>query len=403
MNQTRKSPQFGRKGPVSLYLLFCFASSGFFHKNVGVAGVLAYAGIVALAGAIWWKFREPLQHWIDRRFGIIATFFAAGMLTVFAVVYPIENSKGPGRSSDRDNGLNIAVDRMLDGQSPYYPPHPDAGPLSLFPGGILLATPFVVMGNSAYQNFFWIAVFLWLTIRIHGQRGEVLLLAAVVFALCPALQYEFISGGDMLANGIYVVVALCLFLRNWTTSGKTWIPRLATALFLGFALASRPNFLLLLPLVGGAVWRWGGFPRAVGACSLAALTAVAVTIPFYAADPSGFTPLVAGNKLALVDQHLQWGSRAVQGVSALAAVAAGLWLILAGAEKDRSVFFPLVAWVTAVPMAATVLLFSIIGRAPDFGFMHPRYGLMYLFAALWSWGLVRPFDFQGGMKKLRAS
>lgn len=386
-----------------LYVLFCFASSGFFYKNLGLAGVAAYAVAVAVCGGLWWRFREPVQQWLNRRFLLWAIAFAMGLIAVFAIAYPIENTKGPGHSSDRDDGLNIAVERMEHGQLPYYPPHPKAGPLSVFPGGILLATPFALMGNSAYQNLFWVAVFLWLTIRLHGRRSEVLLLAGMAFALCPALQYEFISGGDMLANGIYVAVALCLFLRFWTTDRKGWLPRLATVVFLGVALASRPNYLLLLPLVGGAVWRWGGFRRAVGGSALAAFVSVAITVPFYLADPAGFTPLVAGNKLVLIDQHLPWGSHVVQGASALASVAAGLWLILGRKSVNRSRVFMLVAWVTAVPMIATVLLFSVIHGAPDFGFMHPRYGLMYLFPALWAWALIVPFDFQRIPQSLRST
>ena len=395
MEAPRQPVTIARRGAAaSLYFLFCLASSGFFYKNLGLAGVAAYAAAVAVIGGLWWRFRESAQKWLDRRYPLWSLAFGLGLLAVFAVAYPIEDSRGPGRSSDRDDGLNIAVERMLDGQLPYYPPHPDAGPLSLFPGGILLATPFVLMGNSAYQNIFWVVVFLWLTTRRHGRRSEVLLLAGMVFALCPALQYEFISGGDMASNGIYVIVALSLFMRFWTRANSSPLVRLATSVFLGLALASRPNFLFLLPLAGGGLWRWGGVGRAIGGCALVATWTAAVTLPFYLADPEGFTPLVAGNKLALIDQHFAWGSAAVAGSSALAAIACGLWMIVAERRKQEPSFFGAVAWVTAVPMIATVLLYSIVESRINFSFMHPRYGLMYLFAALWAWGLSKAFDFQ---------
>jgi hypothetical protein len=392
MNGKTQQQPSNRMGLVSLFLLTFLASSGFFQRNLGLGGLLAYAALLASAGYAWWKFRESIQGWINHRFWIWLVVLAVGLLAVFAVGYPIEDAQGPGRSSDRDDGLNIAVERLLAGDYPYYPPHPEAGPLSLFPGAILLSVPFVILGNSAYQNFFWIAVFLGMTVRCYGRRGELLLLLAVLFGLSPAVQYEFISGGDMLANGIYVAVALGLFIRHWASPGDAWRQRLATALFLGLALSSRPNFLLLMPLVGGAVWRWGGFPRAIVGCSLAVAAAAAVTLPFFLADPSGFTPLIAGNKLALIDGHLPGGGRALQGLSALAAIAAGLWLILKRGHVDESTFFALAAWVTSVPMIGAVVLYSFIKGYADFSFMHPRYGLMYLFMALWAWGLTQPFQ-----------
>ena len=194
----------------------------------------------------------------------------------------------------------------------------------------------------------------------------------------------------MLSNGIYVAVALWLYLRYWTSPEPDWGHRIASAVFLGIALASRPNFFLLIPLVGGAVWRWSGFRRAFAGCLLAAVGAAAVTLPFWISNPGGFTPLVAGNKLALIDVHVPWGSVALKGLSALAAIAAGLWLILKRGNITISIFFGLAAWVTAVPMVGAVLLYSLTRRVPDFSFMHPRYGLMYLFLGLWAWGLSQP-------------
>lgn len=388
---TGKRPE-RRAGLASLYLLFFLASSGFFQRNLGLPGVIAYATFVAVAGYAWWRFRDPLRAWIEKRFALWISLFAVGLVAVFAIGYPIENSQGRGRSSDRDEGLNAAVERMLVGESPYYPPREDAGPLSVFPGAIFLATPFVLLGNSAYQNFFWLAILLWLALRNSKRRGEILLLLAAAFALSPALQYEFISGGDMLSNGIYMTVALGLFLRSWSSADGGLAGRIATAVFLGIALASRPNFLLLMPLAGGFLWRSSGFTKAAAACALATGIFAAASLPFFLSDPQGFTPLSAGNKLALIDQFLPWGSTSLHVLSATAAIAGGLWIMLGRKPVGDSTFFGAVAWVTALPMIGAVALYSIIREVPDFGFMHPRYGLMYLFPAMWAWGMSRPAD-----------
>lgn len=381
-----------RAKAVILYLLFCFVSTGFFFKNFGLPGVAAYAAAVAVLGTVWWKLREPVGEWLGRRHALWAGLFATGLVGLFAVAYPLENGKGPGKSSDRDDGLNIAVSRMVGGEYPYYESHPNAGPLSVFPGAILLATPFVLLGNSAYQNLAWIAVFLWLTSRLYGRRGEVLLLGAAIFGLCPALLYEFVSGGDLLANGIYVAVALWWFTAAWADRAGI-APRLLSAAFLGIALASRPNFLLLLPLAGAALWRWNGLRHAMAGCALAVMAAATLTLPFYLAAPGRFTPLVAGNKLALLNQHVAWGGVAIEAISVVAAVAAGVWLLVSPRMPERIDVFRVATLVTAVPMIATVAAYSSIHRTPDFSFMHPRYGLMYLFLALWGWGLARPCGF----------
>jgi hypothetical protein len=387
MNGNTEARCGGRAGLASLYFLFFLASSGFFQKNTGLPGVIAYAAVLAVGGYAWWRFRHSLKAWIDKRYALWASLFLVGLVTVFAVGYPIEDSQGVGRSSDRDQGLNAAATLLLKGEYPYYPPREDAGPLSVFPGAILLAIPFVALfGNSAYQNFFWLAVLLWIALRSRGRRSEALLLLVCAFALSPSLQYEFVSGGDMLSNGIYIALALGLFLRSWSQSDSDPALRIAAAVFLGLALSSRPNLLLLIPLAGGALWRRVGFTNAAGVCALAVAAFAAVSLPFILKNPDGFTPFSAGNKLALIDSELPWGSMSLHLVSAAVSITGGLWLILARKPAEDPAVFGLAAWVTAVPMIGAVALYSVIRGVPDFGFMHPRYGLMYLFFALWAWG-----------------
>jgi len=382
------------KGLSALFALFFLASSGFFQRNMGLPGVAVYAVFLCVAGSVWWRFRGTLHGWIEKRFALWMSLFAFGLLVLFIVGHPIEDSQGVGRSSDRDEGLNAAVTRLLGGEYPYYPPRDDAGPLSVFPGAIFLAVPFVLIGDSAYQNLFWLAVLCWLGVRTSSRRSEFLLVLGTAFALSPALQYEFISGGDMLSNGIYIALALGFFLRSWTFENSNLAPRIAAAVFLGIALASRPNLLLLLPLVGGAVWRWAGFPRAISGCGIAVGIFAAVSLPFILINPEGFTPFSAGNKLALIDRHIPWASVSLHALSALSATAAGLWIILGRGRADERPVLGLAAWVTATPMLGAVAFHSVISGAPDFGFMHPRYGLMYLFFCLGAWGLSRDNGFR---------
>ena len=41
---------------------------------------------------------------------------------------------------------------------------------------------------------------------------------------------------------------------------------------------------------------------------------------------------------------------------------------------------------TLAPMVGAVLIASVLRGAPDFSFLHARFGLMYLFTALVGWG-----------------
>lgn len=372
------------------WALVWLASAGLFQKHGGLAGLGGSAALVAAAGWCWHRFgREWAIRLGDLSPGLIGGAFAIAAVAVFAAGYSWEDAKGPGRSSDRDDGLNIAVDRWVEGKSPYYPEHPMAGPLSVLPGAVLLATPFALAGNSAWQNLFWLGCFVIMSLRAGVRTGEILGLLALVFVVCPAFTYEWISGGDMLANGIYVLLAFTGYLRAWSDPSSRPLRQTVWALFLGVALASRPNFLLLLPLTGTVVWRHSGFPKACIGALIVTLVFLATTLPFYFTNPAGFTPLVAGDKLKLINQHVPWGATAVKGFCATLAVGAGFWMLKRDIDPWKWVL-PLAVIVIFAPIGAMVLAQSLVAGSLDFGFLHPRYALMALFAAIWAWGINQP-------------
>jgi hypothetical protein len=369
-----------------LALLLAFPSTGFIQKYTGMAGVAAYA--VGVLGLVFLTARvtRHIAPWLERHFRKLAVLAIAGLAAGFVILHPFEDRKGPGRSSDRDEGLEMAVSRLAQGESPYYPSNRIAGPLSVLPGSILLAAPFVALGNPGYQNVFWLAAFLFAAAMFFKNKATALWVLVVPLALSVAAQYEFVSGGDLIANGSFVALLFLFALTSWgNTTSPAW-QRWAACLLVGVCLASRANFLLLYPLFGVALWRLVGVHKAILIGSVASLTTAAIILPFYLHDPAGFSPLGSRNKLASMDHALPWASTAIIAATILSAMAASLWLLMRRRMDLRAAFFRGCTMVTLVPMLGAVLVSSWIGGSPNFAIMKDRFGLMYVFFALLGWG-----------------
>jgi hypothetical protein len=371
---------------IILALLLAFPSTGVIQKHAGLAGVAAYLAIVTGALFLTWRFGECFAPWMRRRFLLLAGLAFAGLAVGFAVLHPMEESKGLGKSSDRDDGLNLAATRMSHGESPYYPSHPLIGPLSVLPGSVVLAAPFVALADSGYQNLFWLAALLATACWMFRDQALALVLLTVPLAASPAALYEYVSGGDLLTNGIFLSVFFLLAMKSWTKPGARGWEKWTLCVLLGIGLASRSNFLLLTPLFGAVMWRSAGFGKAIAATTCAVFVAATITIPFYLNDPAGFTPLLAKQKLALVDRSLPWASTAMIGTTALTSLL-GAWTLLRNSSADplRS-FFRWCTLVTLCPMACAVSLSSVVNGRLDFSFMLERFGLMYVAFALLGWG-----------------
>ena len=379
--KTRVKPEI-----IILALLIAFPSTGFVQKYAGLSGVAGYvAMVVALMVGI--AFLEArFTPWMRRHFRVLATLGVAGLAAGFVLLHPFEDRRGPGKSSDRDEGLELAVTRLTHGQTPYYPSNTVAGPLSVLPGSVVLAAPFVALGSSGYQNIFWLGAFLFGACHLFKDRALALCLLLVPLALSPAAQYEFISGGDLIANGVFAAILILFAVESWSDHSSPAWQRWLACLLLGIGLASRANFILLAPLFGGALWRMAGARQALVATSLVVLITAAITLPFYLNDPAGFTPLLTREKLAGADKALPWASTAMIGITTLTAIVGGLMLMFHRKEITIALFFRYCTIVTLAPMAYVILLSTWVNGHPDFSFMRDRFGLMYLYFALLGWG-----------------
>ncbi len=369
-----------------LGLLLAFPSAAFVQERAGLTGLSAYAAVVLVAVvACAWPC-APLRCWLDRHFILLAAAFLAGLLGCHLALHPFEDGRGPGLSSDRDEGLEIATSRLMNGENPYYPANKVAGPLSVLPGAIVLSAPFVMVGKVGLQNWFWLAALLLACVRHFRDRGGSLLLLCLPLMLSPAVQYEYISGGDLLSNAIYTALFLLLAIHCWTASRLQKRTAVIAALLLGIGLSSRANYLLLLPLFSVVVWRQAGFSRASCATAIVLVSFSVITLPFYLADPAAFTPLNSSNKLALPGATWPWTGVAILAITLLVLLALCMRLLLDTRRVQMGRFFRMCTLATVAPMVCAVIGISILKGTLDFSFMHDRYGLLYLGFALLGWG-----------------
>jgi hypothetical protein len=219
-----------------------------------------------------------------------------GLLVAFVIVYPVANSGLMGGGSDRDEALNIAVAELVHWRYPYYNKTYLEGPISPLPGAIVLAIPFVLIGNSAYQNFFWLMAF-FQVIKIYLKDGRLaLILIWSILGLSPEVLREFLTGGDGLANSIYILIFILMLIR--VILKPINYLKIMSAVLLGIGLSSRPHLILLLPLVFSILIQKNGLKIATKYMLFICTALGAVTLPFYLYDPQAFSPLHQTTKLS---------------------------------------------------------------------------------------------------------
>jgi hypothetical protein len=387
-----------------LALLLAFPSTGFIQKHAGLGGVAAFVVVVIGLVIVTASFTRRFAPWLEQHFRWLAALAITGLAAGFLILHPFEDGRGPGKSSDRDEGLEMAVTRLAQSETPYYPSNRVAGPLSVLPGSILLAAPFVALGNSGYQNVFWLAAFLFAASGFLKNKPAALYLLTIPLAVSVAAQYEFVSGGDLIANGIFVALFFLFALTVWENPSSSGWRRWPACLLVGVALASRANFLLLIPLFSAAVWRAGGVMSAFKVTNLTLATTAAIILPFYLNDPAGFSPLGSRNKLSFADDSLPWASTAMIGLTILTAGLSAWWLLKQRTKEPKIAFFRCCTLVTLTPMLCAVVVSTWMNGSVDFGIMKDRFGLMYVFFALLGWGgCMRSDRFFGGAASTQAA
>lgn len=348
------------------------------YKYLKDTGVFLYILLVFFMLLILYKYylRKFLSEITEKQifYLTVATFLL--LIVLFFLVYPVANSGIVGGGSDRDEDANIATNELLHGRYPYYPKTYLGSSLTHLPGSLVLSIPFVLLGNSAYQNFFWLFIFIIVAKSLLRSSHLALLLFWIILFLSPVSVQEFVTGGDLLSNSIYILFFIFFVVNNvLEPNAKEW-KKILSAVLLGIGLSSRANFILLLPLVFSTLVQNKGLKAAIIYTGLPCLIFLALTLPFYLYDPRGFTPLYGQlNKI----NPLPFSGIII----ILASLIIAFLLSLQRLEGNCVTLFKNCAYVQAFLVLCAVILHIFRKGNPDF---ISGYGLSFLFfGALASW------------------
>lgn len=374
------SQQASFLGNVALALFIAFPSLTFIGKRFGLIAALSYALLSAtVLPLVIGKFssdRTARVQWKWMVALLVAGVFL--LLVAFEFAYPIANSGRFGPGSDRDEALNQAVAALLRGEYPYYQKTYLGNPISPMPGSLVLAAPFYwLFGNGAYQTAFWVGVFALVLIdRRSVESFPRLMVFALAWLVSPVLAQEFLTGGDLIANSLFMAVATYWVIEALSSPDRSgWELLLASAL-LGICLSSRANFMTIVPIIFFVAARVRGYAFALKHGLVAAAVFVALTGAFYFHDPAAFSPLHTANKLAKFNGLLPNAVVVVPLVTLLASGILGLFGNL------RNVYTHIAA-VLALPVVASVLLQSL--QVSQLNFDSADFALPALVFAVLGW------------------
>jgi hypothetical protein len=351
-----------RAAGVALWFALVFPSSFVVDKYLGLECTIVYAIVVALVVACRPQLTGRLS---DRNLLWLTLLTWSAIVVAFLVIYPIANTHAPATGSDDDDALNLGAAALFSWRFPYAHTTYLGNVLHQLPGAFVLASPFVLLGTSAWQNLVWLPLF-FLTVREEASSQEALQWAWIVLALSPAVMHEVVTGTGYLSNTIYVLLGLWWLIRTKRRdlAAITW----------GVTLASRANFLFLVPLAFGCLRQRTGLRTALRATALTCATTACLSVPFYLHDRHHFGPLEAADRLLVFNQLLPHLGLAIIVLMAMLAVT------LSFTPMNAAALFRNCALVQVVPVVAGVVFISIQDR--QLNLWYARYGSFFAWFVL---------------------
>jgi len=370
-----------------LGLAFCliYPSIAIF-KKLGVTPLLLYGLVVLVVLALTRRQLVPLllPKLTPLRAGVALALLLGALLAAYLLIHPHINKVGfqlLGRSfgaCDQSDALEVALREILHGRYPYYAKTFLNGPISPLPGAVLLASPFYLFGDVALQNFFWLAVFIGGFAWFHRNLSLAVLVAYVTCLLSPHVVYHILQGGDYLSNGIYVLAACACLVEAVHRRRSLW-QCAGWALLAGVAFSSRLNFIILLPLVIGALLRLASWRQALALIAVVLAGFAVVTLPFALFDPAGFSPLHTANKLS-INGAFRWAPYVAPLLGGLLAIA----LAVGRKRYQLPTLLGDMFFVQAFLMVFSLALASLHGGSLNFEWF--SFGILFMFFGIFAFG-----------------
>jgi hypothetical protein len=268
----------------------------YFHGAELVFFAVGIALVVVLA-MLWLRWRHLKT---DRELGILWLVLLWSLFALlFAVLFPISQRHILGVGSDRADALRVADSALMHSRYPYDAKTYLGNSVTPLPGAVLLSIPFYLMGNVSLQNLLWLAIFIGFSCRFFRDRSTALIYVLLLLGTSVGNLDDFVVGGDFLVNTIYVCVAVALVLATHEEKAPLW-SQIASEVFLGLAVDSRPIYVVVFPLLLAYLWQRRGRNVAIRALLISGCTAALLSIPFYLYDPAHFAPLHVRHKLDFI-------------------------------------------------------------------------------------------------------
>ena len=372
-----KEPKYTLLWPIiGLGFSLAFPSMNQVQKYLGIAGILLYIPIIFLVLLVIRNYciKRFISRFTEKQVLRLAAITFLSLIVIFFIVYPVVNLGVVGGGSDRDDDATIATKELVLGHYPYYPRTYLGNTITHLPGSLLLSIPFVLLGNSAYQNFFWLFVFFYAVSSYLKNRHLALLLLWAILFLSPVVLQEFVTGGDFLSNSIYILFFILFMVNSVLESGAKHWQKILSAILLGIGLSSRLNYILLLPLVFSALAQNSDCKTTAKYICLTCFIFLVVTVPFYLYDPKNFTPLYGQfNKINQFHNILPFSGILISFVGGVISLALSFQRL----ERNCITLFKNCMFVQVFLILCAVVLDTMQRRRLSFNFT--GYGFSFLF------------------------
>ena len=355
-----------------------------------VVGPVAALGLLPFFALLTALACQLLRAWMGRKsttcdakwshLGVVA--LALFLVVSFAVLYPLAKSGIYGPGSDRDDALTRACAALRSGRYPYSTLTYLNNPISPMPGELMLAMPFAWLGCVALQNLFWAAVFYTVLRTATGRASAAVAVCCLLLFGSPEVLRELVTGGDLGTTALMVLSTTYLLCKTCERPGHWWI---GSAILLGLSLSSRPVYLMLVPILGARLLAILAWPRAVLVFALILGAFALVTLPFYLANPAGFTPLSVSEKLGALRALFPFADTAIYFVTAFAAVLGAC----CSAWRSEIAFFWTCGLVMALPLWLGEIVQTLGQGSVSFTFFPYLHVAVYFLAVAWAMDALR--------------